>query len=48
MMRAIEGHIMQGVDVQEAAYFLLSSQMKCVPAMCQGTKKQAIPSILYS
>ena len=48
MVRAIEGHRMPGVDVQESAYFLLPSQIKCLPAMCHGAKQQATPSILYS
>ena len=48
MVRAIEGHSLQGADVQEAAYVLLPSQMKCLPAMCHGAKKQAVASILDS
>ena len=47
-MRAIEGHSVQGVDVQESAYFLVPSQIKRLPAMCHGKKQQATPSILYS
>ena len=48
MIKATEGHTIEGVDVQESAYYLLPNQLPHFPAMCHGTTQQAIPSTLYS
>ena len=48
MIKAIEGHTIEGIDVQESAYYLTLAQVRPLLAMCHGTTQQATPSILYS
>ena len=46
MLKAIAGHTVEGIDVQESACYVLPSQLPLRPAMCHGTTQQATPSIL--
>ena len=46
MIKAIEGHAIEGADVQESAYYLMRAQVLSLLAMCHGMAQQATPSIL--
>ena len=41
MIKAIEGHTIEGVDVQESACYLRPNQWPLLPAMCHGITQQA-------
>ena len=48
MIMVVEGHSIEGVDVQESAYYSTPDQGRAMPAMRHGTSQQAVASILYS
>ena len=48
MARSIEGHAIAGFDLYAAAYYLTRDHEPSLPAMCHGTTRSFVPSILCS